>query len=214
MGAEQFYSYYQRFGFGQTTGIDLMGESPGTMLMPGHPLWTPVDIATNSFGQGMAVTPLQMISAVSAIANQGDQMLPHVVAEFHSADGVVYREPEIISTPIEPRTADQVTTMAIQSVSAGAVPGYTVAGKTGTAQIVEGGVYHPTDTIASYIGWLPADDPQLIMLVKLDRPQESPWGSRTAAPTFAKLASELVVLLDIPPDEIRLGTTSVQASNN
>ncbi len=84
------------------------------------------------------------------------------------------------------------------------IDGYTIAGKTGTAQIAENGVYLQEDTIASFIGWLPADNPEIIVLVKLDKPQVSPWGSTTAAPTFAKLANELVVLLGIPPDDVRL----------
>ena len=84
------------------------------------------------------------------------------------------------------------------------VEGYTVAGKTGTAQIPEGGIYHPSDTIASFIGWLPADAPEIVVLIKLDRPRVSPWGSTTAAPAFAELATDLVALLDIPPDSVRL----------
>ena len=84
-----------------------------------------------------------------------------------------------------------------------------MAGKTGTAQIAEDFGYHPTDVIGSFIGWLPADDPEIIVLVKLDRPQSAPWGSMTAAPVFAKLARELVVLLDIPPDAIRLEANSI-----
>lgn len=213
MGPDLFYNYLDRFGFGQQSGIDLVNESAGTVLQPGHPLWTPVDLATNSFGQGLAVTPLQMLSAVSAIANGGRQMRPYLVAEFHTPDGVIIREPEVMSIPISEQAANQVANMAVQAGTPGGVPGFTVAGKTGTAQIPEGGVYHPTDTIGSFVGWLPADDPQLIMLVKLDRPQSSEWGSRTAAPTFAELAQELVILLDIPPDDIRLGTTAITSGN-
>jgi cell division protein FtsI/penicillin-binding protein 2 len=89
--------------------------------------------------------------------------------------------------------------------------GYTIAGKTGTAQIAENGIYLPNDVIGSFIGWLPADDPEIIILVKLDKPQSAPWGSKTAAPTFAKLASELVVLLDIPPDDVRLRADVIAA---
>jgi cell division protein FtsI/penicillin-binding protein 2 len=120
-----------------------------------------------------------------------------------------------MSKPISKLTADQVTAMAINAVRTevyGAqIEGYTIAGKTGTAQIPEGGIYHPSDTIASFIGWLPADDPELIVLVKLDRPKLSPWGSTTAAPTFSALVEELVALLDIPPDSIRLSDEVVAA---
>lgn len=98
-----------------------------------------------------------------------------------------------------------MATIAVQQeVTEALVEGYTVAGKTGTAQIAESFGYHPTDVIGSFIGWLPADDPQIIVFVKLDRPTSAPWGSMTAAPVFAKLAKELVVMLDIPPDSIRL----------
>ena len=90
--------------------------------------------------------------------------------------------------------------------------GYTVAGKTGTAQIAEPFGYHPTDIIGSFIGWLPADDPRIIVFVKLDRPTSAQWGSMTAAPVFSKLAKELVVLLDIPPDAIRLQANNVAGS--
>jgi cell division protein FtsI/penicillin-binding protein 2 len=117
-------------------------------------------------------------------------------------------EPTVLSRPISQQTADQVTAMAINAVRkevfGAQVEGYTVAGKTGTAEIPEGGVYHPSDTIGSFIGWLPADSPEIIVLVKLDRTKSSPWGSMTAAPVFAELVTELVTLLDIPPDHIRL----------
>lgn len=214
MDPDEFYSYMERFGFGQVTGVDLLAESPGTMLRPGHPLWTPIDIATNSFGQGLAVTPLQMLSAVAAIANGGEQMRPYIVQERRLPNGDVFvTEPEVMSRPISRQAADQVTAMAIQAVGQAEVYGYTSAGKTGTAQIPEGGVYHPTDTIASYVGWLPAEAPQIAILIKLDRPETSPWGSQTAAPAFARLANELVLLLDIPPDSIRIGSTAVTNGN-
>ncbi|HRO24204.1 MAG TPA: penicillin-binding transpeptidase domain-containing protein, partial [Promineifilum sp.] len=109
---------------------------------------------------------------------------------------------------ISENTAAQMTAMATvavqQEVQEALVEGYTVAGKTGTAQIAEAFGYHPTDVIGSFVGWLPADDPQIVVYVKLDRPQSAPWGSMTAAPVFSKLAKELVVLLDIPPDAVRL----------
>jgi cell division protein FtsI/penicillin-binding protein 2 len=101
-----------------------------------------------------------------------------------------------------------------QEVIGAQLPGYTVAGKTGTAQIAENGIYLPDDTIGSFIGWFPADDPEVLVLVKLDRPTVSPWGSQTAAPAFSLMASELVVLLDIPPDEVRLRADVLDARSN
>lgn len=209
MGPTKFYDYYQRFGFGRPTGIDIFGEEPGLMPLPGSPDWQESFIATNSYGQALAVTPLQMISSVSALANNGYLMQPYVVEEVRDENGVHRHEPAVLSQAVSPQTAAIMTTMAVtavqQEVQEALVEGYTVAGKTGTAQIAEPFGYHPTDVIGSFIGWLPADDPEIIVFVKLDRPKSAPWGSMTAAPTFSKLAKELVVLLGIPPDDIRLG---------
>jgi cell division protein FtsI/penicillin-binding protein 2 len=207
-GPDTFYNYLQRFGFGRPTGIDLMAEASGQMPLPGDPDWSESNIGTNSFGQGLAITPLHMISAVSALANGGYLMQPYIVQEI-KGDGFEHiHEPTVLSRPVSKQTADQVTAMAVNAVRTeviGAkVEEYTVAGKTGTAEIPEGGFYHPSDTIGSFIGWLPADAPEIVVLIKLDRPQVSPWGSTTAAPSFAALTDELVTLLDIPPDRVRL----------
>ncbi len=208
MGPTTFYDYYQRFGFGRPTNIDIMSEASGLMPLPGSGEWQESFIATNAYGQALAVTPLQMVSAASALANGGALMQPYVVAEIHDENGVHVHEPEMASQAISPETAAQLTAMATiavqQEVQQALVEGYTVAGKTGTAQIAEPFGYHPTDVIGSFIGWLPAEDPAIIVLVKLDRPTSAPWGSQTAAPVFSKLIKELVVLLDIPPDAVRL----------
>jgi cell division protein FtsI/penicillin-binding protein 2 len=208
MGPDTLYNYFQRFGYSRPLGIDLTAEVGGQLPLPGDSNWTETNIGTNAFGQGLAVTPLQMLSAASALANDGYQMQPYLVQEIHKDGQVFSREPTILSRPVSKQTAYQLTAMAVNAVRTevfGAqLEGYTVAGKTGTAQIPEGGIYHPSDTIASFIGWLPADDPELIVLVKIDRPETSPWGSVIAAPVFAELAKELVILLDIPPDEVRL----------
>ncbi len=208
MGADTYYDYLQRFNFGRPTGIDLMAEMAGTMPLPGSEVWAESFLATNAYGQGLAVTPLQMISAVSALANNGYLMQPYLVQEVRSAQGTYVHQPMVLSRPISEETAHQVTAMAVTAVARevyeAQIEGYTVAGKTGTAQIAENGVYLTNATIGSFIGWLPADAPELIVFVKLDRPTASPWGSQTAAPLFAELVSELVVLLNIPPDSVRL----------
>lgn len=218
MGPDTFYSYFQRFGFGRPTGIDLMSEASGQMPLPGAPDWTESSLGTNSFGQGLAVTPIQFVSAVSALANDGKLMQPYLVQEIHTNDQVLVHKPTVLSRPVSETTADQITAMAINAVRTevfGAqVEGYTVAGKTGTAQIPEGGIYHPTDTIGSFIGWFPADSPEVVVLVKLDRPKVSPWGSMTAAPAFAELATDLAALMDIPPDSIRLNGDVMVARGN
>lgn len=212
MGPTTFYDYYQRFGFGRPTNIDIMSEAEGLMPLPGSGDWQESFLATNSYGQALAVTPLQMISSVSALANRGVLMQPYVVAEVRDGNGVRRHEPTPAGQVISAETAAQMTAMATvavqQEVQEALVEGYTVAGKTGTAQIAEPFGYHPTDVIGSFIGWLPADDPQMIVFVKLDRPTSAPWGSMTAAPVFSKLAKELVVLLDIPPDAVRLQANS------
>ncbi len=214
LGPDLYYDYMQKFGFGRPTNIDVMAEAAGQMPLPGSEYWTESMLATNAYGQSLAVTPLQMIVATSAIPNNGEIMQPYLVQEIRRGDEVVTREPSVLSRPISPQTAQEVNTMAITAVARevpeAQIPGYTIAGKTGTAEIAENGVYID-DTIASFIGWLPADAPELMIYVKLDRPQVQPWGSLTAAPTFANLAQELVVLLDIPPDNIRL-QAEVQAA--
>jgi cell division protein FtsI/penicillin-binding protein 2 len=214
MGKERFYTYLRRFGFGNLTGVDLASEGPGMIKLPGDSNWFPSELGTNSFGQGIAVTPMQMVTAVSAVANQGMLMKPYIVHQFITTDltgrqdRVVQVEPMIVRRAISPATAQTLTNMLVEVIERGAtqaqVPGYRIAGKTGTAQIPTAYGYHPSDTIASFIGYAPADAPQFIVLVKLDRPSASPWGSQTAAPTFRAIADRLFTYLQIPPDEIRL----------
>ncbi len=216
MGPDTYYNYMRGFGFGGPLGIDIMSEASGQMPLPGDEYWTESFLSTNAYGQGLAVTSLQMVAAVSALANKGELMQPYLVQEVRSANGTLTHEPTVMSRPISPLAAQQVSQMAITAVARevpeAQVPGYTIAGKTGTAEIAENGLYLDDATIATFIGWLPADDPEVIVFVKLDRPQVSPWGSQTAAPAFAKLAKELVVLLDIPPDNVR--QQGIMALNN
>ena len=214
MGKETFYNYLRRFGFGQLTQVDLQSEGPGMVKMPGDSNWFPSELGTNSFGQGIAVTPMQMIVAVSAVANRGTMMKPYVVHELISTDPqtgqerVVQVQPMVVRRAISAQTAKTLTDMLVEVVEQGAteaqVPGYRIAGKTGTAQVPTAYGYHDTDTIASFVGFAPAEDPQFIVLVKLDKPRASPWGSRTAAPTFSAIAERLFAYMQIPPDEIRL----------
>jgi len=217
MGPDMYYDYMRRFGFGGPMGVDIMSEATGQMPLPGDEYWTESFLSTNAYGQGLATTPLQMVASLSALANGGELMQPYVVSEVRSENGTLVHEPSVLSRPISAQAAQQVTQMAITAVASevpeAQVPGYTIAGKTGTAEIAENGIYLDNATIASFVGWLPADDPEIIVLVKLDRPQVSPWGSQTAAPAFSKLAKELVVLLDIPPDNIRHNQNAVALNN-
>ena len=214
MGKDTFYTYLRRFGFGKLTEVDLGSEGPGMMKLPGDSNWFPSELGTNSFGQGIAVTPMQMIVAASAVANQGTLMKPHIVHQFIATDPSSGREqwyevePMSVRRAISPETAATLVDMLVAVIEDGPskayVPGYRIAGKTGTAQIPTPYGYHPSDTIASFVGFAPADDPQFIVLVKLDKPTASPWGSQTAAPTFRAIAERLFAYMQIPPDEIRL----------
>lgn len=212
-GKDQFYAYLRRFGFGSLTDVDLDSEGPGMMKLPGDSNWFPSELGTNSFGQGIAVTPMQMIAAVSAVANRGLLMKPYIVHQYVRDEGsskerIIQVEPTIVRRAISEATAQTMVSLLVEVVEQGAtkaqVPGYRIAGKTGTAQIPTAYGYHPTDTIASFVGFAPADDPQFIILVKLDRPTESPWGSQTAAPTFRAIAERLFVYMHIPPDGMRV----------
>ena len=214
LGKDRYYTYLRRFGFGDLTGVDLASEGPGILKLPGDSNWYPSDLGTNSFGQGIAVTPMQMIAAASAVANDGLLMKPHIVQQFITEDEdnetveVTQFEPEIVRQAISKEAAATLTDMLVEVVETTAteaqVTGYRIAGKTGTAQIPTPLGYHAKDTIVSFVGYAPADDPQFIVLVKLDRPKTSRWADRTAAPAFREIAERVLVYMQIPPDDIRL----------
>lgn len=207
MGAGTFYSYMDNFGFGQLTGVDLAGEAAGRLKIPGDADWYPVDLGTNSFGQGVTATPVQVMMAASSIANNGRTVTPHALYAM-MRDGRQYDVPaQFAGSPISEQTADTLSAMLAVSLesegSLALVPGYRVAGKTGTAEIPVNGFYDSSQTNASFIGWGPIDDPQFMIYVWLERPSASIWGSETAAPVFGEMAEKAVILLDIPPDTIR-----------
>jgi cell division protein FtsI/penicillin-binding protein 2 len=207
MGAGTFYGYMDGFGFGHLTGIDLAGEAAGRLKLPGDEDWYPVDLGTNAFGQGVSATPIQIMMAASAIANQGRTVTPHALYAM-VRDGRQYDVPaQFAGSPISEQTADTLSGMLAVSLesegSLALLPGYRIAGKTGTAQIPVDGYYDNTQTNASFIGWGPVDDPQFMIYVWLERPSASIWGSETAAPVFGEMAERTVVLLDIPPDYVR-----------
>ncbi len=214
MGRDVFYNYLRRFGFGALTQVDLASEGPGMVKLPGDSDWFPSELGTNAFGQGIAVTPMQMIVAIAAVANDGVLMKPYIVQQFIARDPetgglrTIQVEPMAVRRAISQETARAMTDMLVQVVERGAteaqIPGYSAAGKTGTAQIPTPFGYHPTDTIASFAGYVPADDPRFVVLVKLDKPTVSPWGTQTAAPTFRAIAERLLAYLQVPPDKIRL----------
>lgn len=207
MGMQNFYGYMERFGFGHPTGIDLSGEAMGRLKVPGDTDWYPVDLGTNAFGQGITVTPLQMLMAVSAVANDGRMVTPHVLSSM-LRDGHQYQVPsQYAGTPIRPETAHTLNEMLALSLeqesSQALLPGYRLAGKTGTAQIPTDYGYDADHTNASFIGWGPVDDPQFMVYIWLQKPATSIWASETAAPVFSKVAEQSVIILNIPPDAVR-----------
>lgn len=210
MGTDNFYSTMRAFGFGQPTRIDLPGEEAGIVKVPGDPEWSESDLATNSYGQGISTTPIQMIAAFSAIANDGLLYQPRVVKQIVDGDQIINAQPSARRV-ISAKTANIVTEMMVRTVNEGldkaSIPGYSIAGKTGTAEIPSPIGYEPNASIVTFIGFLPSDDPQVVVLVKLDRPRDY-WGSVVAAPVFRRLAERLVILLEIPTDDIRLALKS------
>jgi cell division protein FtsI/penicillin-binding protein 2 len=205
---ERFYTYLRRFGIGHLTGIDLYNEVSGRMRLPGDSNWYPSDLGTNAFGQGIAVTPVQMVTAAAAVANKGLLVRPHLLASWSDGEQTAVIEPSPVRHAISTQAAELLTEMLVQVVEQGAteaqVPGYRMAGKTGTAEVPIPGGYHPEETIASFVGWGPVDDPAFVILVKLDKPTSAPWGSRTAAPTFSQISEHLFTYLQIPPDHLRV----------
>jgi cell division protein FtsI/penicillin-binding protein 2 len=207
IGNEEFYSTVEDFGFGEPTDVDLAGEIGGRVVYPDDETWRDETLAQNAFGQGVAVTPLQMTVAVATIANDGVRLRPRVVRMMRESDGATYPakpvfEQQVVST----NTARLVTEMMVrvidEHVTQAGVPGYRIAGKTGTAQIPVPGGYDLEGSIASFAGFGPVPDPRFVILVKLDRPQTSQWGSQTAAFTFQRLAARLLVIMGVPPQSM------------
>jgi cell division protein FtsI (penicillin-binding protein 3) len=195
LGAERFAAAIRDFGFGQTTGIDLPAETAGLVLPARR--WRPIHLATNAFGQGIAVTPLQLARAFAALANGGFLMRPYVVRRVVEESGRVRHvgRPHIERRVVSTETAGQVTEMLRRVVEAGTgkaarIDGVAVAGKTGTAQKIEAGSgrYHPRDRMASFVGYLPADDPEVVILVVVDSPKKAKYGGIVAAPAFRRIA--------------------------
>ncbi len=209
LGALEFYEYVRRFGFNEPTGVDLAYEIGGQVRFPGDREWHESDLATNAFGQGLAASPLQVLCAVSAVANRGTLLRPHVVQRV-VRHGVVVTETvkHEVRQVISSEAAADVTEMLVYAVEHGItpaiVPGYRVAGKSGTSQVPVPGGYDPDQTIASFAGFVPADEPRFAILVTLHSPQKEHWGSRAAAPVFRQIAEGLLTLYAIPPDSMRV----------
>jgi cell division protein FtsI/penicillin-binding protein 2 len=209
VGHERFYDYVARFGFGRETGSGLSGEAPGRVRTPYNDPenWRAVDMATNSFGQGISVTPLQMVMAVAAIANNGALMKPQLIKEIAYPNRTETFAPEAVTQAISAESSQTLRNMMGVVVDGMSkeylnVQGYRVGGKTGTANVItEDGGYKDGAYIASFVGIAPVEDPQAVILVKIDEPRDVPWGSVVAAPVFGRLVQQILPYLHIPPTE-------------
>lgn len=206
IGNDNFSTYVADFGFGSKTGIELNPESGGKVLEARK--WRDVNRATISFGQGISVTPLQMVAGYAAIANSGKLMHPYVVAKrIESTGREIKTTPREVRQVIKPETAAKVTTLLEHVVTEGhgkraAVAGYNVAGKTGTAQIVgTDGKYEENQHIGAFAGFFPSNEPRFAMLVKLDKPKAVEFAESSAAPTFGEIAKWLLNYAKVPPTE-------------
>lgn len=203
LGSDKLYEYLEKFGIGTRTGIDLQGEVAVPMRKKGT--WNIVDLATASFGQGIAVTPMQMIRAVSAIANDGKLVTPHVVSKIKSGEWEEDGKKTTTEMVLSHDSAEKITAMMAEAARRGeskwtSVRGYSVAGKTGTAQIPIAGHYDEKRTNASFVGFAPIADPKFVMLVILNEPASSQWASETAAPLWYSIAKDLFWRFGIQPE--------------
>jgi cell division protein FtsI (penicillin-binding protein 3) len=209
LGRENFARYVHGFGFGAPTGVDLPGESAGLLRPTAR--WSALSLPSMSFGQEVGVTGLQVAMAAAAVANGGYLMKPLVVGRVEDAQGTAVKEykPVVVRRVLEPDTVDTLTEILKAVVTDGtgrpaAVPGYVVAGKTGTAQKVDdaSGRYSMQDHVASFVGFVPAARPALVILVSLDSPRgPKNQGGDVAAPVFARIAEDALRYLAVPPDD-------------
>ena len=212
LGKERYYRYITGFGFGQPVGLGLPGESRGQLRAPAQ--WSALSLATMSIGQEISVTAVQILTAFAAIANGGRLMQPQIVRAVLDAQGreASVFEPKAIRQVISPETARELTTIMTAVVREGtghnaAIPGYEVAGKTGTAQKMDPATrrYSHAPGVLSFVGFAPADDPRMAMIVLLDEPKNEKWGSEAAAPIFSAIGREALRHMNVPPR----GTTPV-----
>lgn len=204
MGADSFYDYMQKFGIGSLTGVDLQGEAAPPMRKKGT--WSNVDLDTATFGQGIAVTGIQMVRGVSAIANGGYLPYPHVVTKIQGDGWEEKIKPPPSVRIISQKAAEEAAQMMVAAANIGEakwakIPGFNVAAKTGTAQIPVAGHYDATNTNHSFIGFAPVGKPKFVMLVTLESPQTSPWAAETAAPLWYSIARDLFPYMGIQPDQ-------------
>ncbi|MEX2055084.1 MAG: penicillin-binding protein 2, partial [Candidatus Andersenbacteria bacterium] len=204
LGAEVMYDYFRRFGLGEKTGVELEGETQNQLPDPTD--WNVTTVATTSFGQGIALTPLQALNAINVLANEGKLMQPRIVDEVRYSDGKVEESaPQAVRQVVSGETADKLAAMMVSVIENGVatlarVPGYYLAGKTGTAQVPdERGKYSADRKIISFVGFGPVEDPKFSVLIKLDNPAGLSLASGTAAPMFKNISEKILKYYQIPP---------------
>ena len=202
LGRHRLSSWISRFGFGHETGIDFPGESPGIVLPPDQ--WSGSSIGTIPIGQGIAVTPIQLASAYAAVANGGVWVTPHLVERIHGGRRPRVHRRRVVSRAIDAELTQMLRGVVIEGTGTkAAIPGYSVAGKTGTADIPNGHGGYSSQYVASFVGFVPASRPKLLILVSVNSPQGAIFGGTVSAPVFQKIAKFDLQYLAIPPDQPR-----------
>ncbi len=207
LGEERMYRYLKAYGLGSRTGIEVPGEEPG--ILHSVPNWSKISITRIAMGHEVAVTALQMLNILCCIGNDGFLMKPYLVRKVVDTAGVVLREnkPEVVSRPITERTAAQMRSMLLEVTRPdgkgtgrkAAIPGYTVAGKTGTAEKIKNGHYVGDQNVCTFMGLVPAERPEIGVIVVLDNPRPIRTAGRTAAAVFGRMVAPIVRYLDIRP---------------
>jgi len=217
IGRDTFYSYIENFGLTRKTGVDLPGES-SSILLPQKRIG-PVELATISFGHGIAVTPLQMVTAINAIANDGKLMEPHIVKEFRDSEGNTVEEvaPKVVRNVLSKKTSVDVRLLMESVVTNGSgklayIPGIRIGGKTGTSEKIVDGKYSDELAYASFVAVAPVDDPMVTVLVVVDEPKDTNFGSQTAAPVAKDILDDTLRYLGVEP-EIPENTREVKVPN-
>ena len=218
LGAGRYYRYLDAFGFIEKTGVDFLGENKGEIRPPAS--WSPVDLSIISFGQGVSITAIQLITAFSSIANGGNLMKPYLIERITDGSGkdVVTSSSEVRRRVLSAEICRRITAVLKGVVRSGTgtrahIPGYEVAGKTSTSQKVDPatGGYSTEKVIASFMGYLPADDPRVAILVVMDEPKRTPYGGVAATPIFKRIAEELMQYMGVPPTEGDFGKNLILA---
>ncbi|MFH1089002.1 MAG: penicillin-binding protein 2 [Candidatus Uhrbacteria bacterium] len=203
-GQDQFVDYVKKFGFGEPTGIEVDTESVGDISSLKNK--AEVYAATASFGQGITVTPIQLAMAFAALANGGVLLEPQIIDEVKYSDGVVdKREKKEVRRVVSERTSSLIGAMLVSVVEIGhgkkaGVPGYYIAGKTGTAQVASGGSYESNKNIGTFAGFGPVSSPRFAMTVRIDNPHDVGWAESTAAPLFGSIADFILKYYEVPPE--------------